>query len=48
MLTDGQNSGRADVIVLSIILLALLGKGSDVLIGLLERWVLRWSDRWQR
>ena len=47
LLIDGQNTGRADIIVLSIVLLALLGKGTDVLLGLLERRVLRWSDAWQ-
>jgi len=47
LLTDGQNTGRADIIVLSIVLLALLGKGTDVLLGLVERRALRWSDAWQ-
>ena len=47
LLTDGQNTGRADIIVLSIILLALLGKGTDLLLGLVERRALRWSDSWQ-
>lgn len=47
LLTDGQNTGRADIIVLSIVLLALLGKGTDFLLGLLQRRVLRWSDAWQ-
>ncbi len=47
LLTDGQNTGRADIIVLSIVLLALLGKGTDILLGLLQRRVLRWSDAWQ-
>ncbi len=47
LLIDGQNTGRADIIVLSIVLLALLGKGTDMLLVLLERRVLRWSDAWQ-
>ena len=47
LLTDGQNTGRADIILLSIVLLALLGKGTDVLLGLVERRALRWSDAWQ-
>ena len=47
LLTDGQNTGRADIIVLSIVLLALLGKGTDVLLGIIERRALRWSDAWQ-
>lgn len=44
LLTDGQNTGRADIIVLSIVLLACLGKGTDVLVGVVERRALRWSD----
>ncbi len=47
LLTDGQNTGRADIIFLSIVLLALLGKGTDVLLGLVERRALRWSDAWR-
>lgn len=47
LLLDGQNTGRADIIVLSIILLALLGKGTDVVLSLVERRALRWSDAWQ-
>jgi sulfonate transport system permease protein len=47
LLTDGQNTGRADIIVLSIVLLALLGKATDVLLGVVERRALRWSDAWQ-
>jgi sulfonate transport system permease protein len=46
LLTDGQNTGRADIIVLSIILLAILGKGTDLLLSVIERRVLRWSDAW--
>ncbi len=44
LLVDGQNSGRADVIVLSIICLAVLGKLSDVLLQAAEKRLLRWSD----
>jgi sulfonate transport system permease protein len=44
LLIDSQNTGRADIIVLSIVLLALLGKTSDWLLALLERRLLRWSD----
>jgi sulfonate transport system permease protein len=47
LLTDGQNTGRADIIVLSIVLLALLGKGTDMLLGIAQRRALRWSDAWQ-
>lgn len=44
LLIDSQNTGRADVIVLSIVTLALLGKLSDWLLALLERRLLRWND----
>ncbi|HYO30920.1 MAG TPA: ABC transporter permease [Thermomicrobiales bacterium] len=44
LLTDASNTGRADIIVLSIVLLALIGKGSDGLLALAERWLLRWTD----
>ncbi len=44
LLVDGQNSGRADIIVMSIVLLALLGKLSDALLQSLERRLLRWTD----
>src|ERR671911_258765 len=44
LLIDGQNSGRADIILLSIVLLALLGKGTDWLLARGERRLLRWSD----
>jgi sulfonate transport system permease protein len=44
LLVDAQNSGRADIIVFSIICLALLGKTTDWLLSLLERRCLRWSD----
>jgi sulfonate transport system permease protein len=44
LLVDGQNSGRADIILLSIVLLALLGKGTDWLLARGERRLLRWSD----
>jgi sulfonate transport system permease protein len=42
LLLDSQNSGRTDILFLSIILLALLGKFTDVLLGLVERRALRW------
>lgn len=47
LLIDSQNTGRADIIVLSIFLLALLGKGSDWLLHGLERRLLRWTDTYQ-
>ncbi len=44
LLTDSQNNGRIDRLFLAIILLAVLGKLTDALIGLLERYLLtRWS-----
>ncbi len=44
LLIDGQNSGRADIIMLSMLMLALLGKGTDWLLARGERRLLRWSD----
>ena len=44
LLIDAQNSGRADIILLSIMLLAILGKGTDWLLARGERRLLRWSD----
>jgi sulfonate transport system permease protein len=44
LLVDGQNSGRADMIVLSIVLLALIGKATDALLHYAERRLLHWSD----
>jgi sulfonate transport system permease protein len=44
LLTDGQNSGRADIIVLSIILLAIVGKLCDLGLQRVEHRLLRWSD----
>jgi sulfonate transport system permease protein len=40
---DSQNNGRVDRILLAIILLAMLGKATDALIGLFEKWAGR---RW--
>jgi sulfonate transport system permease protein len=47
LLVDGQNSGRADIIVLSIVLLALIGKGTDALLHQVERRALRWADSYK-
>lgn len=47
LLTEGQNAGRADIILLSIISLALIGKGTDLLLQWVERWLLRWSDTYR-
>lgn len=44
LLIDSQNTGRADVIVLSIVALALLGKASDWLIQQIEQRLLGWAD----
>jgi sulfonate transport system permease protein len=44
LLTDSQNNGRTDRLFLAIILLAVIGKLTDSLIGLFERWAKRrWS-----
>ncbi|PJJ72293.1 sulfonate transport system permease protein [Diaminobutyricimonas aerilata] len=41
LLVDSQNNGRIDRLFLTIVLLAVLGKTTDALIGLLERVLLR-------
>ncbi|MGV8885259.1 MAG: ABC transporter permease [Microbacteriaceae bacterium] len=44
LLVESQNNGRIDRIFLAIITLAVLGKATDGLIGLLEKWLLtRWG-----
>lgn len=43
LLVDSQNNGRVDRILLAIILLALLGKTADAILGIFERWAIR---RW--
>ena len=43
LLTDSQNNGRTDRLLLAIVLLAILGKTTDALIGLLEKFL---SRRW--
>lgn len=44
LLTDSQNNGRTDRLILAIILLAVLGKITDSLLGLAEkRAIARWS-----
>lgn len=43
LLIDSQNNGRVDRILLAIILLAMLGKTSDAILGIFERWANR---RW--
>lgn len=44
LLLDAQNTGRADIILLSIALLAVIGKGTDWLLARGERRFLRWAD----
>ncbi|HEY8447994.1 MAG TPA: ABC transporter permease [Thermomicrobiales bacterium] len=44
LLIDGQNSARADIIVMAIIALAVVGKLSDWLLQIAERRLLRWTD----
>jgi sulfonate transport system permease protein len=44
LLTDGRETGRADIVLAAIALLALLGKLSDTLMQLVERRVLVWRD----
>ncbi|MEX3611001.1 ABC transporter permease [Rothia sp. LK2588] len=39
LLTDSQNNGRTDRLLLAIVLLAILGKITDALVGLFEDWV---------
>lgn len=43
LMVESQNNGRVDRIFLAILCLALLGKATDALLGLVERWALR---RW--
>jgi len=44
LLTDGRETGRADVVIVAILTLALLGKLSDSALALAERTALRWRD----
>ncbi|XTR51413.1 ABC transporter permease [Pseudarthrobacter sp. So.54] len=44
LLTDSQNNGRTDRLLLAIVLLAVIGKTTDALLGLAEKWaVKRWA-----
>jgi sulfonate transport system permease protein len=44
LLVDSQNNGRVDRILLAIISLAVLGKATDALLGIFERWAVhRWT-----
>jgi sulfonate transport system permease protein len=44
LLIDSQNNGRVDRMLLTIVLLAVLGKTTDALLGLAERW---FGKRWR-
>ena len=44
LLLDGQQMGRADSILVAMIVFALLGKAADSLLVALSRPVLRWQD----
>ena len=44
LLTDGRETGRADVVIVAILTLALLGKLSDSALALIEQAALRWRD----
>ena len=44
LLTDGRETGRADVVIVAILTLALLGKLTDSALALVERTALRWRD----
>ncbi len=44
LLTDGRETGRADLVIVVIIVLALLGKSSDSLLRWLEDRLLGWRD----
>ena len=47
MLIDGQNSSRPDIMLVSIITLALLGKICDGVLRAIERRLLSWTDGFQ-
>jgi len=42
LLIDSQNTSRTDILLLSIISLAILGKTTDFLLSLAEKRLLRW------
>ncbi|TWI67659.1 sulfonate transport system permease protein [Pseudoduganella lurida] len=44
LLSDGRETGRADIVLAAILLLALLGKLSDTLMRALEARLLAWRD----
>lgn len=44
VLTDGRETGRANLVIVAIVILALLGKLSDGALSALERRLLGWRD----
>ena len=44
LLTDGRETGRADLVLAAIVLLACLGKASDAAMAAVERRALAWRD----
>ncbi|TXD86936.1 ABC transporter permease subunit, partial [Mitsuaria sp. TWR114] len=44
LLTDGRETGRADLVLAAIVLLALLGKLTDSLMATVEQRALHWRD----
>nr|WP_174506124.1 ABC transporter permease [Acinetobacter sp. Marseille-Q1620] len=44
LLTDGRETSRPDIVIISIILLAVLGKISDKGMKILENFLLRWRE----
>jgi sulfonate transport system permease protein len=44
LLVDGQQTGRPAIIIASIILFAILGKATDVLLAIASARALRWQD----
>jgi len=44
VLTDGRETGRADLVIVAIVILALLGKISDSFLAGLEHRLLAWRD----
>jgi len=44
LLSDGRETSRADIVLAAIVLLAILGKASDMAMAALERRLLAWRD----
>lgn len=44
LLTDGRETGRADIVLAAILVLAVLGKISDGALKAIEAYALRWRD----